>query len=209
MVEIHLLHVNENFRYDPIFALGVVSTFDRFMEGYEPAADRDSIFNALCRAEEMDPGQFRADAQAALAAVQNRSAEDVRNWMTQAADSGGEGLAGTFRDIAQNSKFKYSRLFAIGLYTLLESADREFVSNETKLSEAVEKLGSALNVSASKIQRDLELYRTNLDKLQQARKAVAEFIEGERRRQEKRAEEQTAAASVEKAASEPPSEVSS
>ena len=53
MVEIHLLRVNQDFRYDPIFALGVVNTFDRFMEGYEPATDRDSIFNALCRAEEI------------------------------------------------------------------------------------------------------------------------------------------------------------
>ena len=59
----------------------------------------------------------------------------------------------------------------------------------------VEKLSAALNVSGSKIQKDLELYRTNLDKLQQARKAVAEFIEGERRAAgKKRAEEQQAAA---------------
>jgi photosystem II biogenesis protein Psp29 len=206
MVEIHLLHVNENFRYDPLFALGVVSTFDRFMEGYEPSPDRDSIFSALCRAEEMNPEQFRADAQAALLAVQNRSAEDTIAWITNAAEVGGDGLAGTFKDIAQNSQFKYSRLFAIGIYTLLESAGRSLVADESKLNEVIDQLAAALNVSASKIQKDLELYRTNLDKLQQARKAVAEFIEGERRRQEKRAEEQTAAVRAENATSEPSSE---
>jgi photosystem II biogenesis protein Psp29 len=190
MVEIHLLRVNQDFRYDPIFALGVVSTFDRFMDGYEPTTDRDSIFNALCRAEEIDPSQFRADAQMAQASVQGRSADDLKTWVEQSAASGGTDLAGTLHSIAHNATFKYSRLFAIGLYVLLETVDANLVSEEAKLNEMVEQLSAPLNVSASKIQKDLELYRSNLDKLQQARKAMAEFIEGERRRQQQRAEEQ-------------------
>ena len=39
MVEMHLLDVNADFKYDPIYALGVVTTFDRFMEGYKPSED--------------------------------------------------------------------------------------------------------------------------------------------------------------------------
>ncbi len=39
MVEMHLLSVNADFRYDPIYALGVVTTFDRFMLGYRPDTD--------------------------------------------------------------------------------------------------------------------------------------------------------------------------
>ncbi|MGB8702407.1 MAG: photosystem II biogenesis protein Psp29, partial [Thermosynechococcaceae cyanobacterium] len=118
MVEIHLLRVNEDFRYDPVFALGIVSTFDRFMEGYEPEPDKESIFNALCRAEEMDPSQFRADAEAAKAALQGHSTSDLMGWFTQAATAGGTDLAGAFGAIAHNPKFKYSRLFSIGLYAL-------------------------------------------------------------------------------------------
>jgi photosystem II biogenesis protein Psp29 len=190
MVEIHLLRVNENFRYDPIFALGVVSTFDRFMEGYEPVQDRDSIFSALCRAEEIDPDQFRAEAESAKAAVTELSATDLITWVTQAAATGGAGIAGSLNAIAHNPQFKYSRLFAIGLYALIESADAELVAEAAKFNEFIDKLAEPLNLSASKIQKDLELYRSNLDKLQQARKAMAEFIEGERRRQQQRLEEQ-------------------
>jgi photosystem II biogenesis protein Psp29 len=189
MVEIHLLRVNEDFRRDPIFALGVVGTFDRFMAGYEPATDRASIFNALCRAEELDPAQFRGDAESAKSAVAGRSSEDLLNWVTQSASSGGQGLAGTLQAIAANPKFKYSRLFAIGLYNLIESVDPELVADAEKLNGFTEKLATPLNLSAAKIQRDLELYRGNIDKLEQAQKALAEFIEGERRRQQQRAEE--------------------
>lgn len=207
MVEIHLLRVNEDFRYDPIFALGMVGTFDRFMAGYEPAPDRDSIFNALCRAEEIEPDQFRGDAELAKAAVAGRSSEDLLAWVTQSASAGGQGLAGTLHDIATNPKFKYSRLFAIGLYNLMEAADPSLVTTEgAKLNEFIDKLVAPLNLSASKIQRDLELYRSNLDKLEQARKAMAEFIEGERRRQQLRAEElqKQAAAAAEAPVSQEP-----
>jgi photosystem II biogenesis protein Psp29 len=189
MVEIHLLRVNEDFRNDPIFALGVVGTFDRFMAGYEPATDRDSIFKALCGAEEIDPAQFRGDAESAKAAATGHSSEELLTWVTQSAASGGEGMAGTLHAIATNPKFKYSRLFAIGLYNLLDAADPALVAEAEKLNAYIEKLAVPLNLSATKIQRDLELYRGNLDKLVQAQKAMAEFIEGERRRQQKRAEE--------------------
>jgi photosystem II biogenesis protein Psp29 len=202
MVEIHLLRVNEDFRRDPIFALGVVGTFDRFMAGYEPTADRESIFKALCGAEELDPGQFRGEAESAKAAVAGRSAEDVLAWVMQSATSGGDGLAGTLHAIATNSKFKYSRLFAIGFYNLLESVDAALVADAAKLNEYVEKLAAPLNLSASKVQRDLELYRGNIDKLEQAQKAIAEFIEGERRRQQKRAEELQQKAAADAAAAE-------
>jgi Thylakoid formation protein len=111
------------------------------------------------------------------------------NWVTQSATSGGDGLAGTLHAIATNPKFKYSRLFTIGLYNLLESVDPGLVTDAAKLNEYVEKLAAPLNLSAAKVQRDLELYRGNIDKLEQAQKAMAEFIEGERRRQQKRAEE--------------------
>lgn len=189
MVEMHLLKVNVDFRYDPIFALGVVSTFDRFMDGYEPAQDKDSIFNALCGAEEIDPAQFRADAQQAKAISQGRTLEDLVSWVTQSAEMGGPGLASVLQTIANNSKFKYSRLFAIGLYAILEATDASLVAEEAKLNDCIDKLSAPLHLSSSKIQKDLELYRSNLDKLQQARLAMAELIEGERRRQQQRAEE--------------------
>ena len=36
LVEVHLLKVNQTFVYDAIFALGFVTTFDRFTVGYKP-----------------------------------------------------------------------------------------------------------------------------------------------------------------------------
>jgi photosystem II biogenesis protein Psp29 len=194
MVEIHLLRVNSDFRYDPVFALGVVTTFDRFMDGYQPEADKESIFSALCNAEQMDMAQFRNDAEMALNAARSHVGENFVDWMGRSAREGGADLAQTFRDVAQNTKFKYSRLFGIGLYTLMETAHPEGVKESTALSEALTKVGEALNLSSVKLEKDLELYRSNLDKVQQARQAISDMIEADRKKREQREQEKKAAA---------------
>ncbi|NJR65127.1 MAG: photosystem II biogenesis protein Psp29, partial [Leptolyngbyaceae cyanobacterium CRU_2_3] len=63
MVEMHLLSVNADFSYNPIYRLGVVTAFDRFMQGYRPEEDINSIFNALCQALQEDPQQYRQEAE--------------------------------------------------------------------------------------------------------------------------------------------------
>lgn len=40
MVEMHLHSVNADYRYEPLYALGVVTTFDRFMQSYRPESDK-------------------------------------------------------------------------------------------------------------------------------------------------------------------------
>lgn len=194
MVEIHLLRVNSDFHYDPIFALGVVTTFDRFMDGYQPEADKESIFKALCSAEQMEATQFRSDASMALDAARSHTGASWLDWIATSTQSGGSGLAQTLYGIAQNPKFKYSRLFGIGLYTLMETAHPEGVKDNTQLSEALTKLGEVLKLSSVKLDKDLELYRSNLDKVQQARQAIAEMVEADRKKREQREQEKKAAA---------------
>ncbi len=123
MVEMHLLSVNVDFRYDPIYALGVVTTFDRFMQGYRPEQDKESIFQAICRAQEQNPDQFRQDAQQLL------SQASQGNWETLISTSSGGLLGETLGAIASNPKFKYSRLFIIGLFSLLEAANPDVIKD--------------------------------------------------------------------------------
>lgn len=189
MVEMHLLTVNVEFHYDPIYALGVVTSFDRFMQGYRPEQDVDSIFTAICKAVDGNPQQYRQDADRLINALGGTSWDGLVG-LTE----GGEALA-SLQQIASHSKFKYSRLFAIGLYTLLEKLDAEAIKDSEKLQAALTKLGTSLNVVADKLQKDLELYRSNLEKVSQAQAAMAEFVEAERKKREQREQEKAAKAS--------------
>lgn len=188
MVEMHLLSVNVDFKYDPIYALGVVTTFDRFMQGYRPEADKESIFNAICQAVGSDPQRYQQDAQQVREFAKSHSAPEIIEGLSGSAHWGEAGyLQEQVKAIADNPNFKYSRLFAVGLYTLLEEADADFVKDTKRLNEAFPKIAPVLHLPAEKVQKDLELYRSNLEKMEQARLLMEDTIQAERKKREQRA----------------------
>ena len=182
MVEMHLLAVNTDFRYDPFYALGVVTTFDRFMQGYRPDVDKEPIFSSLCRAVESDPQQFRNDAQRLLSAASQNSWDSLL-----LPDKAGE-LRETLQAIASAPKYKYSRLLAVGLYTVLETSSPDLVKDQVKLTETFKQICQALNLSEEKVQKDLELYRSNLEKMVQVQAAMADVLAADRKKREERAQ---------------------
>ncbi|NEO28339.1 MAG: photosystem II biogenesis protein Psp29 [Kamptonema sp. SIO4C4] len=187
MVEMHLLSVNVNFNYDPVYALGVVTSFDRFMLGYRPEKDQESIFNALCQSVEGDPGQYRHDAEQLKGLAERLSVEQLVSWNTAlGAVDGGQMLYDCFKAIAFNPNFKYSRLFAIGLYTLIEGADPEIVNNEEQRNSTLQTIGDSLKLPVEKMKQDLELYKENLEKLEQAKSVLEDVLSSDRKQRQQR-----------------------
>jgi len=187
MVEMHLLAVNVDFKYDPIYVLGVVASFNRFMQGYRPERDKESIFNALCQAVGGNPQQYQDDAEKLKAAVGRLSGQELVDWFSSPTPlEGAEDIHTTVAAIADNPKFKYSRLFAIGLYTLLEQAEPELVQDAKQSMEMLQRIGQALHLPQEKLQKDLELYRSNLEKMAQAQIAIEDAIKADRKKREQR-----------------------
>lgn len=182
LVEIHLLSVNRDFRYDPIFALGVANSFERFMQGYRPEADRQSIFDALCQAVGGNPQKYRDDAMAILEQAKQMSVAELMERLASNRSDEGNVLVATLKDIAQNPQFKYSRLFAVGIYTLLAESDAEVIKDETKRQVILTELSEKLNLAPDKFQKDLDLYRGNLDKFDQLLVAIADTLEADRKK---------------------------
>lgn len=191
MVEMHLLSVNVDFRYDALYALGVVTTFDRFMQGYQPDRDKESIFNALCQSVQGDPQGYRQDADRLQSAAAQVTLSDL---LAQLPQSGEGGLVGELRSIAAQDKFKYSRLFAIGVYALLEQMDADLVKDEKRRNDALNELSQLLHMPADKVQKDLELYRSNLEKITQAQIVMQDILKADRKKKEERAKAKDAVA---------------
>lgn len=190
LVEMHLLWVNKTFVYDAIYALGVVTTFDRFMEGYKPTQDIASIFEALCASTEGKASRYRADAEHLSALCQELSLTGLQAALQ--GDSTLSELVTLFQTIAQNKTFKYSRLFAIGLTTLLGNADPELLQNKESLLDTLGTMGEGLGLPIEKLKKDIELYLSNLEKMGQARLLMEEMVETERKRREQREQEKQA-----------------
>jgi photosystem II biogenesis protein Psp29 len=205
LVEMHLLSVNEGFVYDSIYALGVVSSFDKFMADYRPEADKASIFAALCQCINSTTEKYRQDAAAVKAAAAQLQGTDVLAKVTElAAGQGGDALAQALQSIGKNPKFKYSRLFGIGLFDLLEDVAADKFADEASRTDTVGKLSEALNLPADKLGKDLDSYRSSLAKLVQMQAAMADIIEADRKKREQREQDKanavtaTVTAAVEK-----------
>lgn len=186
MVEMHLVSVNVDFRYDPIYALGMVTLFDRFMQGYFPESDQESIFQALIRAQDSEPERYRGDAQH-ITALATQASQELLSLISQASEQSGGELQTYFHRIATNPQFKYNRLFAIGLFTLLEKAAPELVQEESQRLTTLQKVCDGLKISLDKITKDLDIYRSNLEKMSQAQIMMAELVEADRKKREQRA----------------------
>lgn len=192
IVEMHLLSVNADFSYNPIYALGIVTAFERFMQGYQPERDKESIFNALCQAVEDDPQRYKQDAQR-LGALAKIPTKDLMAWLSKETQlDGTNDLQEQIQAIANNPNFKYSRLFGIGVFSLLELADPELVKDEKQRVEAIKQISSSLHISEDKLNKDLELYRSNLEKIEQATLAMADLLAAEKKKRQLRSQEQSA-----------------
>ncbi len=188
MVEMHLLSVNADFSYNPIYARGVVTAYDRFMTGYRPETDQVSIFSALCKSVECESAQLRQDHDRMMATVNGLT------WDSLTSGDLSEDLQSAMAQVAGNPKFKYSRLFAIGLYTILEAIDPSKMKDKEALNSALEKIAQALNLSGDKIQKDLELYQSNLEKMVAAQAVMADIIAADRKKRADRELERAARA---------------
>jgi photosystem II biogenesis protein Psp29 len=185
MVEMHLLSVNVDFIYDAVYALGVVTSFDRFMDGYQPERDQESIFRAICQAVEQDPHRYRQDASRLQALAASLPTKDLIASLSQAISVDQDAdLQKQLEVVAGNSNFKYSRLFGVGLFALLVQSDPELVKDDQQRAEALKAIANGLHLSEDKLIKDLELYSSNLEKMAQALIVMADIVSADRKKRD-------------------------
>ena len=196
MVEMHLLSVNADFVYNPLYALGVVTSFDRFMVGYEPESDKASIFSAICQSVGGDPQQYRQDVEAIKADLSGLSLDDLNTQLSNAKTSDNGSLQAKLNLVANQASAKYTRLMAVGLYTLFETVDTSSLDDKDKREELLKSAAELLALPTEKVEKDLEMYRNNLVKMAQAQEVMKDILEAERKKREQRAQAKTEAAAA-------------
>lgn len=192
LVEMHLLSVNADFKSDPIYYLGVVTSFERLMQGYRPEKDKESIFNAICKSVGGDPQVYKDQAGSLLELANNKSSEDLIAWLEMPqSEAGIDNIIEPIKAIAQNKNFKYSRLFGIGVFTLLEKANPELLSDEKERNKTLTLLSEKLNLPEEKLKKDIELYRSSLEKMNQLLAVIEDVLQADRKKRQKLEQKET------------------
>jgi photosystem II biogenesis protein Psp29 len=184
LVELHLLSRQKGFRSDPLFAVGVVQVFDAFARGYRPEQQKEALFQALCSASGFDASALRRSSEAAHAAMGAVGVEQVKQWIEKQGEGAPEPLATALAGIRREN-FHYSRLMAVGLLSLLEQARGADALDPQELRRYAHELGQAMGLLQERLDKDLNLYATNLEKMAQAVELMEETLAAERRRRER------------------------
>jgi photosystem II biogenesis protein Psp29 len=193
LVELHLLSRQQGFQADPLFACGLIQVFDSFARGYRPEQQRELLLAALCSASGFDAAQLRQQRDRAVAAMGSHSVEEVKQWVAQKGAGAPEPLATALAGI-QRPDFHYSRLMGVGLLSLLEEAQGADSMDPATLRSSAHDLGEAMGLLRDRLDKDLSLYATNLEKLAQAVELMEETVAAERRKRERQQAELNAPA---------------
>ena len=189
LVELHLLSRQAGFEPNPLFACGLVQVFDSFARGYRPDEHRAPLFTALCASSGFDAAELRRQQEAAMAAIGQHSVDDVKQWIEREGEGAPEPIAQALGSI-RRPDFHYSRLMAVGLLSLLEKAQGADGMDAATLRTYAHDLGGAMGLLRDRLDKDLSLYATNLEKLAQAVELMEETVAAERRKRERQQQEQ-------------------
>jgi photosystem II biogenesis protein Psp29 len=184
LVELHLLSHQKGFQPDGLFAVGLGQVYDSFSKGYKPDQQREPLFAALCSANGFDGAAFRQMASEAIQQAGHHSLEEVKGWLSNRGEGAPAPIAGLLQGV-QRPDFHYSRLVAVGLLSLLQHAKGADGMDPQALRAAAHDIGEAMGLIKDRVDKDLSLYATNIEKMSQAVELMEETIAAERRRREK------------------------
>jgi len=184
LVELHLLSRQGSFQADPLFATGLVQVFDGFSRGYRPDQQRLPLFEALCSSSGYDANQLRQQRDQAMEAMGHHSVDEVQQWIERQGEGAPAPVAQALASI-RRPDFHYSRLMAVGLLTLLERASGAEAMDPQTLRNSAHDLGEAMGLLRDRLDKDLNLYTANLEKLAVAVEMLEETVAADRRRRER------------------------
>ncbi|MCP9808408.1 photosystem II biogenesis protein Psp29 [Cyanobium sp. HWJ4-Hawea] len=195
LVELHLLSRQQGFQADSLFACGLIQVFDGFAKGYKPEGHRQALLSALCSASGFDAQKLRQQAESAMAAMGEHSVDAVKQWVEQQGKGAPQPLASALASI-QRPDFHYSRLMAVGLLCLLEQAQGADAMDQAALRSYAHDLGASMGFMRDRLDKDISLYATNLEKMAQAVELMEETLAADRRKRERILEESKAGAAA-------------
>ncbi len=187
LVELNLLLFQKRFHRDAIFATGLCQTFDSFMQGYRPEAQKEEIFQAICSALALDAVAIRAEVDQARESVAGQMRDRVRQWSSSNPQT--PVVVRQFLERVQQPGFHYNRLQAVGLMTLVEVAVGIDPDDATAAAKAAKQLAADVGLAQGRFGKDVDLYRANLEKMAQGLEAMEEAVAAEQRRRQRQREE--------------------
>ncbi len=163
LVELHLLSHQKNFRVEGIFSVGLTKVFEEFTQGYKPEGHLNQLFEALCLSSGYDSKKIRELSAKTIEESKSISTEDIFHYLQQdQAPTSSQGIVNKIAKLKEDSSH-YSRIITIGLKSvIISTGSKENIDNN------VIDLAELIGFSRARVEKDLALYNSSKEKLNQA-----------------------------------------
>ncbi len=179
LVELHLLSHQKKFKEDIFFCVGLDQIFRELTHGYKPNNHLEKLFKALCNC-----CGFKADTIIKTSQNTINNSKNINREEINKIDLTNKNSDLQVGDINFKSDNKYySRIVAIGLYKIIDSMKTDEIEEQEKSNiKACKEIGNFLGFTSERIEKDISLYNSNKDKLNQAIQILKETVEREKKK---------------------------
>ena len=159
LVELNLLNHQSEFSLDFLFCVGLTETFKVLMKGYKPEKHLDLLFESLCSSTNFEAKEIKEISQKSQEEFKGKSSKDILKIFKEKSDS----------------KLYPSRILNLGIYILISYSQDLKGGNESEMNKLISDFFEKLNLSTSKAEKDIGIYKSSISKMEQAKELIKEL----------------------------------
>ena len=159
LVELNLLSHQNEFNQDFLFCIGLTETFKELMKDYQPEKHLDLLFKALCISTNFESKDIKETSQKYLKEFEGKSSKEISNLLKDKS----------------NPNLYSSRILNLGIYKIISNSTDFEKTKEKEKTKVISDIFEKLNLSLTKAEKDIGIYKSSITKMEQAKELLEEI----------------------------------
>ena len=159
LVELNLLNHQIEFMQNYLFCVGLTETFKELTKGYKPEKHLDLLFDALCCATNFEAAKIKEISKSSLKEFKDKSSSNISK---------------LFKEKKESNLYS-SRILNLGIYIIISNSTDYENKKEIEKNELISENFKNLELSLTKAEKDIGIYKSSITKLKQAQELLEEI----------------------------------
>ena len=159
LVELNLLNHQNEFTQNNLFCVGLTETFKELMRDYKPEEHLDLLFESLCNSANFESKKIKETAQKTLDELKDKSTDEIAKILKEKS----------------STKIYPSRIVNLGLYIIISNSNNFEGTEDSEKNKLVSGIFAELNLSVTKAEKDIGIYKSSITKMKQAKELLEEL----------------------------------
>ena len=158
LVELNLLNHQNEFIQDDLFCFGLTETFKELTRGYKPEEHLVLLFESLCNSSNFEFIKIKEISNKILEECKEKTLKEISILLKEKT----------------TSNVYSSRILNLGIYLVINNASDFKKVNDSEKNKFIFDLVESLNLSVNKAEKDIGVYKSTINKMEQSREMLEE-----------------------------------